>query len=112
MTTLGQMTASIAHEVNQPLTGVVANGVASLRWLNQDAPALDEVRSSVESMISDAKRASEIIQRVRALSKKTDPERVLLDINDVIRDVTRLMHREVAMRRHYGSSSHLRCLRC
>jgi C4-dicarboxylate-specific signal transduction histidine kinase len=95
MTTLGELTASIAHEVNQPLTGVVTNGAASLRWLNREVPPLDEVRGSVESMISDAKRASDVIQRVRALSKKADPEKAELHINDVIHDVVRLVQHEV-----------------
>ena len=86
VTTLGELAASIAHEVNQPLTGIVINGAASLRWLNHQPPALDETRSSVESMIKDAQRASEVIHRVRALSKKTEPEKAALDINDVIQE--------------------------
>jgi PAS domain S-box-containing protein len=94
MTTLGELTASIAHEVNQPLTGIVINGAACLRWLGQEMPALDEARSSVEDMISDARRASEVIHRIRALSKKTEPEKAPLDINDVIHDVVRLVQRE------------------
>jgi len=94
MTTLGELTASIAHEVNQPLTGIVTNGAACLRWLGQGTPALDEARSSVEDMISDARRASEVIQRIRALSKKAEPEQAPLDINDVIHDAVRLVQRE------------------
>ena len=94
MTTLGELTAWIAHEVNQPLTGIVTNGAACLRWLGQGTPALDEARSSVEDMISDARRASEVIQSIRALSKKTEPEKAPLDINDVIHDVVRLVQRE------------------
>ena len=95
MTTLGELTASIAHEVNQPLTGIVTNGAACLRWLGQGTPALDEARSSVEDMISDARRASEVIQRIRALSKKAEPEQAPLDINDVIHDAVRLVQREI-----------------
>ena len=95
VTTLGELAASIAHEVNQPLTGIVINGAASLRWLNHQPPALDETRSSVESMIRDAQRASEVIHRVRALSQKTEPERTALDINEVIQEGVRLMRREV-----------------
>lgn len=94
ITTLGELTASIAHEVNQPLTGIVTNGAACLRWLGQGTPALDEARSSVEDMISDARRASEVIQRIRALSKKAEPEKAPLDINDVIHDAVRLVQRE------------------
>ena len=103
VTTLGELAASIAHEVNQPLTGIVINGAASLRWLNHQPPALDETRSSVESMIKDAQRASEVIHRVRALSKKTEPEKAALDINDVIQEGVRLMQREV-----FGHATSLR----
>ena len=103
VTTLGELAASIAHEVNQPLTGIVINGAASLRWLNHRPPALDETRSSVESMIRDAQRASEIIHGVRALSKKTEPEKAVLDINDVIQEGARLMQREV-----FGHATSLR----
>ena len=103
VTTLGELAASIAHEVNQPLTGIVINGAASLRWLNHQPPALDETRSSVELMIKDAQRASEVIHRVRALSKKTEPEKAALDINDVIQEGVRLMQREV-----FGHATSLR----
>ena len=94
MATLGELTAWITHEVNQPLTGIVTNGAACLRWLDKAPPALDEARRSVEDMISDARRASEVIHRIRALSKKTDAEKVPLDINDVIREASRLVQRE------------------
>jgi PAS domain S-box-containing protein len=94
MATLGELTAWITHEVNQPLTGIVTNGAACLRWLDKAPPALDEARRSVEDMISDARRASEVIHRIRALSKKTDAEKVPLDINDVIREGSRLVQRE------------------
>lgn len=94
MATLGELTAWITHEVNQPLTGIVTNGAACLRWLDKAPPALDEARRSVEDMISDARRASEVIHRIRALSKKTDAEKVPLDINDVIREGSRLVRRE------------------
>ena len=94
MATLGELTAWITHEVNQPLTGIVTNGAACLRWLDKAPPALDEARRSVEDMISDARRASEVIHSIRALSKKTDAEKVPLDINDVIREGSRLVQRE------------------
>lgn len=94
MATLGELTAWITHEVNQPLTGIVTNGAACLRWLDKAPPALDEARRSVEDMISDARRASEVIHRIRALSKKTDAEKVPLDINDVVREASRLVQRE------------------
>jgi signal transduction histidine kinase len=98
VTTLGELAASIAHEVSQPLTGIVTNGAAGLRWLDQRPPPVDEVRNSLESMIDDAKRASNVIQRIRALSKKASLEKTQLDINDVIHDVSRLVAREVLSR--------------
>ena len=94
MTTLGELTAWIAHEVNQPLAGIVTNGTACLQWLGQKSPALDEARSSVEDMISDAQRAGDVILEIRALSRKTAPKRAPLDINDLIQGVVRLVTRE------------------
>jgi two-component system sensor kinase FixL len=93
--TLGELTASIAHEVNQPLTGVVTNGSVCLRLLDRNPPDFDEIRGALESIISDGMRASEVIQRVRALLKKADFHMAALDINDVIGDVARLLQREV-----------------
>jgi signal transduction histidine kinase len=94
MTTLGELTAWIAHEVNQPLAGIVTNGTACLQWLGQKNPALDEARSSVADMISDAQRAGEVILEIRALSRKTPPKRAPLDINELIQGVVRLVTRE------------------
>src|SRR4029077_910417 len=90
VTTLGELTASIAHEVNQPLAAVVANGEACLRWLDRKTPDLDAARRSVEWVINDGNRASEVIRRVRALAKKTDPQMAPLDINDVVNEVIAL----------------------
>jgi PAS domain S-box-containing protein len=101
MATLGELTAWIAHEVSQPLTGVVTNGAACLRWLDRAVPALDEARSSVVEMISDAKRAGDVVQRIRAIAKRTEPEKARLDINELIHDVARLVEREAAA---YGAS--------
>jgi two-component system sensor kinase FixL len=95
VTTLGELTASIAHEVNQPLAGIVTNGAACLRWLGREPPELDEARRAVESMINDGKRASEVVSRLRALSKKTDPQRLRLDLNEVIDEVILLFQREL-----------------
>jgi PAS domain S-box-containing protein len=96
VTTLGELTASIAHEVNQPLAGVIANAEACLRWLDRDTPDLAAARRSVEWVIDDGNRASEVIRRVRALAKKTDVEKVPLDINTVIREVIALVQRELS----------------
>ena len=95
VTTLGELTASIAHEVNQPLAAVIANADACLRWLDRGTPDLNAVRRSVEWVIDDGNRASEVIRRVRALVKKSEIEKVPLDVNDVIRESIRLTQREL-----------------
>jgi PAS domain S-box-containing protein len=95
VSTIGQLVVSIAHEVNQPLAGVVANAEACLRWLDHRTPHLDEVRRSVEWIIDDGNRASDVIRRVRALANKTSIEKVPLDINDVIRETIVLVQREL-----------------
>jgi len=95
ITTLGELTASIAHEVSQPLAAVIASGEACIHWLDREIPDLDEARGAVESIINDGKRAGEVVQRVRALAKKTDTERRPLDINDVVTEVIALVQREL-----------------
>jgi PAS domain S-box-containing protein len=99
VTTLGELTASIAHEVNQPLAAVIANAEASLRWLDRETPDVAKARRSVEWAISDANRASEVIRGVRALANKTGMERVPLNINDVVREVIPLVERELVSHR-------------
>jgi PAS domain S-box-containing protein len=95
VTTMGQLTASIAHEVNQPLAAVVANAEACLRWLDRGTPDLNAARRSVEWIINDGNRASEVIRRVRSLANKTSVEKLPLDINDVAREVITLVQREL-----------------
>jgi PAS domain S-box-containing protein len=95
VTTLGELTASIAHEVNQPLAAVVANAEAGLRWLDRATPDLDAARRSVEWIISDGNRASEVIRRVRALANKSGVERSPLDVNDVVGEAIALVQREL-----------------
>jgi PAS domain S-box-containing protein len=95
VTTLGELTASIAHEINQPLAAVVANAEACLGWLNRETPNLDAARRSVEWIIDDSDRASEVIKRVRALAKKTSIEKSPLDLNDVVREAMALVQREL-----------------
>jgi signal transduction histidine kinase len=82
--------------VNQPLAAIVTYGDAGLRWLDREVPQLDEVRSAVERMIDCAKLAGEVIARLRALSRKTAPEMVRLDINEVINEVLSLIRREIS----------------
>ena len=86
VTTLSELTASIAHEVNQPLTAVIANADAALRWLNRGIPDLTAACRSIEWVIDDSNRANEVIRRVRSLAKKTDLEKVLLDLNQVVKE--------------------------
>jgi len=95
VTTLGELTASIAHEVNQPLAAVIANAEACLRWLDRETPDLAAARRSVEWAISDASRASDVVRGVRALANKTGIERVPLDVNDIVREVMALVQREL-----------------
>ena len=99
LTTLGEMTASIAHEVNQPLAAVVSHAEACLRWLERETPDLDEVREAVESIIKDGKRAGEVIRRVRGLAHKTATQKTPLDVNDVVREVVALVEHELLSRR-------------
>jgi C4-dicarboxylate-specific signal transduction histidine kinase len=102
--TLGELAASIAHEINQPLTVIVINGEACMQWLDRDMPDLAEVRSAAKQMISAASRAAEIVRRLNALSRKTDPEYCPLNINDLVTDTIPILRREIA---RYGAALHL-----
>ncbi|PDQ19360.1 PAS domain-containing sensor histidine kinase [Mesorhizobium sanjuanii] len=95
LTTLGELMASIAHEVNQPLAGIVMNGEACLRWIDRDEPDLDEVRSAVKRSIADAQRASDIVHRIRALSKKGDIQMALVDVNELVNEALVLVRHEL-----------------
>jgi PAS domain S-box-containing protein len=94
VTTLGELTASIAHEVNQPLAGVVTNAQACLRWLAGDPPDLEEARECLRRIIRDGHRAGDVITRLRALAKKSPPAKAGLDLNDTIRDVLLITNAE------------------
>src|SRR6266702_6143316 len=95
VTILGELAASIAHEINQPLAAVITNGSACLRWLAGATPNLDEAREAVARIIRDGKRASDVIGRIRALVKKSGTEQVRLDINEVIQEVVGLIQSEI-----------------
>jgi PAS domain S-box-containing protein len=97
--TLGEIGASIAHEVNQPLAAIVANAEACLRWLDHETLDLDEARSAVAAIVDDGKRTGEIVRSIRALSNKTDSDRAPLDINDVINEALALVRRELVTHR-------------
>jgi PAS domain S-box-containing protein len=96
ITTLGEMSASIAHEVNQPLAAIVTNGEASLRWLNRDRPEIGEAVQAVTRIVSDANRASGVIRKIRELAKKEEPDVAPLDLNEVVREVVALLKPEAA----------------
>jgi PAS domain S-box-containing protein len=96
VTTLGELTASIAHEVNQPLAAIIANAGACLRWLDRETPNLPAARRSVEWIINGGNRASEVIRRVRTLAKNSGFEKVSLDVNEVVEEVIVLVQRELS----------------
>jgi C4-dicarboxylate-specific signal transduction histidine kinase len=95
ITTMGELVASIAHELNQPLGSIVMSGDVCLRWLARQPPDLDEARQAVESIIRDGTRASSVLVRIRGLLRRGERSRERLDINDVIRDAVALLDGEL-----------------
>jgi PAS domain S-box-containing protein len=95
LTTMGHLAASIAHEVKQPLAAIVSNGGASLRLLAQDPPDLDEVRQALTEIIQDANRAADVMGSLRALMRKSEPQRIPVDVNECIRRIVALSHSEL-----------------
>lgn len=93
--TMGELTASIAHEVNQPLAAVITNGEACLRWLGRTVPDIGQARKSVESMIRSGKRASDVVARLRALSRRDEPDYAPLSLTEIVNDVALLIGREL-----------------
>lgn len=98
VSTMGELAASIAHELNQPLTGVLTNAQAAQRFMAADPPDLDEVRDILADIVEDDKRAGEVIRRLRGMLKAGSVERVPLDVNDLVRDVIKLVGSDAAMR--------------
>ena len=96
VTTLGELTASLAHEVNQPIGAAVTNASTCLRWLAGDTPNLEEARAAAMRVVTDGRRAAEIINRVRLLFKKAAPERELVNANEVIPKMIALLYGEAA----------------
>jgi C4-dicarboxylate-specific signal transduction histidine kinase len=96
VSTMGEMAASIAHEVNQPLAAIVTNGNASLHLLPKDVAGLEDVREAIDCMISDAMRASEVIKRIRASLKNAAPEKTPLNLNETIQETLALAAGELA----------------
>jgi PAS domain S-box-containing protein len=95
ITTMGQLTASISHEINQPIAAVVSNAQAALRWLDMRPPNPHEVREALGRIVKDGRRASDVISRIRALVRKAPPRKDQLDINDMIRDAIALTRSEL-----------------
>ena len=94
VTAMGELTASLAHEVNQPITAAVTDANTCLRWLARDEPDLEEARQAASRVIKDAARASDIINRIRSIFKKGNPQRELVDVNDLIREMVTLLRSE------------------
>jgi NO-binding membrane sensor protein with MHYT domain/nitrogen-specific signal transduction histidine kinase len=94
VTTMGELTASMAHEVNQPIAAALTDANTCLRWLSRDHPDVEEARQAASRIVKDATRAGEIISRIRLIFKKGTPERVLVDVNEVIREMIVLLHGE------------------
>jgi PAS domain S-box-containing protein len=95
LTTMGELTASIAHEINQPLAAIVTQSDAALRFLNRDEPELDEVREALSCIARDGVRAGDVIRGLRALARKSGPQLTKLDVDDVIREVLALARGEL-----------------
>ncbi|PYV71887.1 MAG: hypothetical protein DMG97_14875 [Acidobacteria bacterium] len=96
VSTMGELTASLAHEIKQPITAAVTDAQACLRWLDRDQPAVVKAREAASRLIGDAKRASDIISRIGSLFKKDIVHRELVDVNDVIQEMIMLLRSEAA----------------
>jgi PAS domain S-box-containing protein len=94
MTTMGELTVSLAHEVNQPIAAAVTNANTCLRWLTRDHPDVEEARAAATRIVKDGTRAAEIIKRIRSLFKKSQPQRESVDTNEVIREMIILLRGE------------------
>jgi PAS domain S-box-containing protein len=90
--------ASIAHEINQPLTAIATNGNAALRWLSKDIPNLGEVRAALERIVGSVHRANNVVNTIRAMFKKGTQNKALLDLNKLIREVLGLLHADLQKR--------------
>lgn len=95
LSTLGELAASIAHEVSQPIAAVATNGQAALRWLNRPQPVFAEAQQAIANMIRDAQRASDVVGRVRALAQKRSGQRHTLDVNDILTESLELVRHDL-----------------
>jgi PAS domain S-box-containing protein len=99
LTTMGELAASIVHEVNQPIAGIVTNANAALRWLAGEVPNLNEIGETIRRIVRDGKRAGEIVGRIRALAKKAPPQKDWLDLNQAIGEVIAIARNELQRHR-------------
>jgi PAS domain S-box-containing protein len=95
---LGELAASVAHEVNQPLTAIVANAQAGRRWLGRAQPDIAEALAALDGIVQASERAGQVIRRIRALARRTEPEHVALDLNALVQDTVELLQRELDRR--------------
>jgi PAS domain S-box-containing protein len=95
VTSLGELTASIAHEVNQPLGAVVTNAQACMRWLDRENPDLNQAHAALDRIVRDGNRAGEVVQRIRALAKKVDIQKSAIRVNDVIKESLSVVQHEL-----------------
>jgi C4-dicarboxylate-specific signal transduction histidine kinase len=96
LTTMGEFTASLAHEVNQPIAAALTSANSCLRWLEGEVPNLDKARAAAMRIVNDGTRAAEIISRIRMLFKKGTPQRELVDVNEVVREMIVLLEDEAS----------------
>jgi signal transduction histidine kinase/ligand-binding sensor domain-containing protein len=94
VSSMGELTASLAHEVKQPIAAAITNANTCLRWLSRDQPDLEEARAAASRMVQDGRRASEIVNRVRLLFKKDTLQRESVDLNEIIREMMLILHNE------------------
>jgi signal transduction histidine kinase/ligand-binding sensor domain-containing protein len=94
VTSMGELSASLAHEVKQPIAAAITDANTCLRWLSRDQPDLEEARAAASRIVQDGKRAGEIVDQVRLLFKKDAPQRELVDVNEIIRKMRLLLHSE------------------
>jgi PAS domain S-box-containing protein len=99
VTSLGLLTASIAHEVKQPLAAIITNGETSLRWLDRAEPDVEEIRKLTQRMVADSRRASEIIDRIRDMAARRAPEQTLVSLDDVVKESMVFLREELQTRK-------------
>jgi C4-dicarboxylate-specific signal transduction histidine kinase len=92
---MGELCASLAHEVNQPITAAVTNADACLNWLARDIPNLEQARECAKRIVEDSTRAGEIVERIRLLCKRSTPQRGLVDVNEVIQELIVLLRSQM-----------------